>query len=132
MSKNKYILLLLTLICFSCQEDKGRPIIKEDIMAEIFADYYIKQATISQFETKDTEVRFLYYAESLDRFGFNEADFDSSMVWYTKNLDVLSKVYEQTLAILTLKKDSLNTLLQEEVAKAAEKRDQANKQNEAQ
>lgn len=101
----------MILILPACQEDKGRPIIEEDRMAQILADYYIEQATLSQFQVDNTQKRFLYYTALTEKYGCTEAEFDSSVVWYTKNLDVFEKVYEQAEAILEARKDSLTQLL---------------------
>ncbi|MBO7637207.1 MAG: DUF4296 domain-containing protein [Paludibacteraceae bacterium] len=111
MKTLRLLLFLLLPLLSSCHYDKGRPIIPEKDMAQILSEYYLMQSTMSQFELPTNETRFLYYTQLLEKYGYSEADFDSSLLWYTKNRDVFEKVYIQATSILEAKKDSLNALL---------------------
>ena len=92
---------------FSCAIDKGKPVIPEDKMVEILTDYYLTQATVSDYILPKGETKVMYYCGVLDRHGVSEAEFDSAVSWYTKNFDVYETVYERVLANLTAKRDSV-------------------------
>lgn len=107
----KLLLLTLLPLLTNCHYDKGNPIIPQKEMSQILAEYYLMQSTMTQFELPNNERRFFYYSQILDKYGFTEADFDSSVVWYTKNMDIFEQVYKNANSILEAKKDSLNRLL---------------------
>ena len=46
-----------------------------------------------------------------DRYGTTQAVFDSSMVWYTRNTEVLSKIYEKVKKRLKDQQDEVNHLI---------------------
>ena len=120
MKALRLLLFLLLPLLSSCHYDKGRPIIPEKEMAQILSEYYLMQSTLTQFELPANETRFLYYTQIVEKYGYSEADFDSSVFWYTKNRDVFEQVYIQSNAILEAKKDSLNALLATQPQPAAE------------
>lgn len=111
--KPLYIFLLgCFLSLFSCKVDKGKPVIPEDKMADILTDYYLTQATISDFILPREETRIMYYCGVLARHGVTEAEFDSAVSWYTKNFDVYTKVYDQVLANLKVIEDSVKKTIE--------------------
>ncbi len=120
MKALRILLFLLLSLLSSCHYDKGKPIIPEKEMAQILSEYYLMQSTLTQFELPTNETRFLYYTQIVEKYGYSEADFDSSVFWYTKNRDVFEQVYIQANAILEAKKDSLNALLATQPQPAAE------------
>ncbi len=100
-------LFLILFMLFSCAIDKGKPVIPEDKMVEILTDYYLTQASVSDYILPKGETKVMYYCGVLDRHGVSEAEFDSAVSWYTKNFDVYETVYERVLANLTAKRDSV-------------------------
>jgi hypothetical protein len=46
----------------------------------------------------------------MEDYGYTEAEFDSSMVWYSQNMDVLEAVYNRANEKLKHKRDSLERL----------------------
>ncbi len=113
MKHVKYLLLLPLLLgaLTGCHPAKGHPAIKEKEMAVIIADYHQIQSTLSQFPVPETERRTYYYAQILEKYGYTEAEFDSSLAWYTRNMDVMEKVYDEAYMILQARKDSLTQLM---------------------
>lgn len=103
------ILLLLSFLgsAWGCEPDKGEPIIKEDEMVNLLVDYYQIQAVSSLKGMEKDEHAHYYYQKLLSDYGYTEAEFDSSMVWYSRNMDVLEKVYSRANEILYKKRDSL-------------------------
>ncbi len=108
MRYNHNILLFLILFLIPCcHPNVGKPIIPEDKMSNIVADFYLMQSTLSQFDLPSNERRPYYYAQILEKYGYTEAEFDSSLVWYTQHFDVFENVYDNAYKILEQKKDSL-------------------------
>ncbi len=105
-------LFLILFMLFSCAIDKGKPVIPEDKMVEILTDYYLTQATVSDYILPKGETKVMYYCGVLDRHGVSEAEFDSAVSWYTKNFDVYEKVYDKVLSNLTVVKDSVAKSIQ--------------------
>lgn len=105
-----YISLLIVGLA-GCKPDKGKPAIGKEEMASFLAEYYELQATIACFGTLEQEKREDYYHEILNRHHITEAEFDSSFVWYTRNMEELDIVYQLTYDKLSAKKDSLQRML---------------------
>ncbi len=120
MKHLRLLLFPLLLLLNGCHYDKGKPIIPEKEMAQIVAEYFLMQSTMSQFELPKNETRFLYYTQLVNKYGYTEAEFDSSLSWYNKNRDVFELVCKQATAILEAKKDSLNALLATQPQQAAD------------
>jgi hypothetical protein len=101
--------IVLLSLC-ACEPDKGEPIIKEDEMANLLADYYVIQAAVSLYGVEHDEAACFYYQKLMEDYGYTEAEFDSSMVWYSQNMDVLETVYNRANEKLKHKRDSLERL----------------------
>lgn len=98
-SKNNiYILIcffLGTSILFGCQAKKPKYVIPESTMENLLYDYHIAKALGDGLPYNENYKRALYVEDVFLKYGTTEAIFDSSMVWYTRNTEVLSKIYEK-------------------------------------
>lgn len=113
MMRRTQKILLSAIVFFSlcaCEPDKGEPIIKEDEMANLLADYYVIQSAISLYGLEQDEAACFYYQKLMEDYGYTEAEFDSSMVWYSHNMDVLETVFTRANEKLKHKRDSLERL----------------------
>jgi hypothetical protein len=105
--KSLYIILLgLSMALVSCSPDSSRPIIPEDKMADILVDQYLIQSANTQRPVKENEKINFYYAHILEKYQYTEAEFDSSVAWYTSHMDVYDKVYEEVMRRLQAMEDS--------------------------
>lgn len=83
------------LLCWlsSCKPGVPSGVIDEDTMEDILFDYHLAQAaaeaTIDSMEYR----RYNYVQSVFDKHGITEADFDSSMVWYSQHADFLLNIY---------------------------------------
>ena len=60
---------------------------------------------------KDQEAKQIYYAQVLEQHGVTQAQFDSSLVWYTAHPQLFNKIYPKVLAELEAEeKDYLTQL----------------------
>ena len=62
------------------------------------------------------EERKLYYAQVLERHGVTQAEFDSSLVWYTAHPALFDKIYPKVLKDLQAEEDAFVALHAEELA----------------
>lgn len=97
MMKRFRILLLLhflvAIFLVSCKPQVPRKYLQPDEMEDILFDYHIAMGMVSQNDTNDFEKR-LYAASVFKRYGITEAEFDSSLIYYTRHSDRLLTIYE--------------------------------------
>ena len=86
----------LILLLVSCKPTVPRDYLQPDKMADILYDYHLADA-MAQEEEGDNRAydSRLYRLAALKKHGVSEADFDSSMVYYTRHADWLHKIYVQ-------------------------------------
>lgn len=90
------ILLLISLFIVSCKPTVPREIIQPDEMAEILYDYHLADAMATEQESDNRAYDSrLYRLAALKKHGVTEADFDSSMVYYTRHADRLHSIYQK-------------------------------------
>ncbi len=101
--------LFFLLSCiFSCQVKRPSYILSESRMENILYDYHIAKAMGEEVPYSESYKRVLYIESVFEKHGITKADFDTSMVWYTRNPDVLFKVYEQVNVRLRTERDRIN------------------------
>lgn len=107
------IILCGLLSLAACSPDPSRPVIPEDKMADILVDQYLVQSAAVQRPVQKPELVNFYYAHILEKYHYTEAEFDSSVAWYTAHMDVYEGVYEKVMKRLQAMEDScLNALTQ--------------------
>lgn len=94
--KSRYcVILIFTLFCtFSCKVSTPEDIIDESTMEDILYDYHIMHS--AAYQQKDSANIYMHrYADAVfDKYGVTEAEFDSSLVWYSTHTEKLYKIYE--------------------------------------
>ncbi|MCL6748294.1 DUF4296 domain-containing protein [Prevotella sp. TCVGH] len=85
------IFYLLTLI--SCKPSVPKQYIQEDKMEDILYDYHLADA-MYRGNYEDASLMLKYKAAVLKKHGVSEAEFDSSMVYYTRHTRLLQHIYE--------------------------------------
>ena len=106
--KKKHLLplfaLLLVSIIMSCKPSIPSGIISEGDMEDILYDYHIARALANQ-DSKLNKQRM--YDDILRKYDYTQAEFDTSMVYYTRHYRLLDEIYknielrmaEQTVAM---------------------------------
>ena len=61
------------------------------------------------------EVRAIYYAQVMEKHGTTQAEFDSSLVWYTAHPQLFDKIYPRVLNELHAQEDAFLALHEEEL-----------------
>lgn len=96
----------LMMALASCAPDSSRPIIPEDKMADILVEQYLVQSASTQRPVEKPDKINFYYSHILEKYKYTEAEFDSSVVWYTAHMDVYEKVYDKVMQRLQTMEDS--------------------------
>lgn len=85
-------LAILTL-CFSCKPSIPGKYIKASKMEDILYDCHLADALYNQ-EGGDSLTLLAYRASIFKKYGVTEAEFDSSLVYYTRHTKLLHDIYE--------------------------------------
>ena len=86
----------LTLCCliglYVCQ---STAYIQPDKMEDILYDYHIAEAISTDYEIPHDSLTLRAYRHAiLEKYGCTDADFDSSLVYYTRHTERLHRIYE--------------------------------------
>lgn len=111
----KAIIISLTLFLFSCNNEKKTPdyVIPHDDMVNIIIDIHLTDGLLTQnkvrrrLSRKDTSN---YYNAIFRNYDYTRADFDTSVYFYSKNINKYDKIYEEVLNRL----NEMETKLKEE------------------
>ena len=79
----------------SCSVDLPADVIGEGRMEAILHDYHIAQGMAEAEGGNIEEQRYLYVQKVFEKHGITEAQFDSSMVWYSGHASHLEKIYKR-------------------------------------
>ena len=118
MSKIKYVIrisLILIIVIFSACESKDSSkvpngIIPENNMIQIIAKLHIVDATISvkHFNLRKNNKRIAkYYNYVLKKYGYDRAQFNKSVRFYSDNPERFDKMYDKVIEILTKKQGTI-------------------------
>ena len=100
MTKKILPILLLSLVLFSSCRPRG--ILHSWEMRDLLVDLHKTDALIqvSGMANGNYEAKGYYYAQVLAKHGVTQAQFDSSLVWYTAHPQLFDKIYPKVLAQL--------------------------------
>lgn len=77
----------------ACGVERPDTVLGDDVMENVLYDYHIAKALGEQMSRVEDYKRVLYVDYVYQKHGITEAQFDSSMVWFTRHPDVLSEIY---------------------------------------
>ncbi len=80
-------------VLVSCKTDVPDEVIPESTMEKLLYDYHVAQAMAEIRTDSINYYRYLYVRGVFDKYGIDEAAFDSSMVWYSANASLLAEMY---------------------------------------
>lgn len=87
--------LIVALAIASCKPGIPSKYLQPDEMADILYDYHLAEGIASTPGETDSIAMRTYRTSILEHHGVTEADFDSSMVYYTRHSKLLQDVYTQ-------------------------------------
>ena len=95
--KHIWLLALCSLLLLPSCRPKG--ILHSGEMRDLLVDLHKTDAMIQikGLKYNDSEIKDIYYAQVLERHGVTQAQFDSSLVWYTAHPQFFNKIYPKVL-----------------------------------
>lgn len=111
---NKYHILYALVLMFiltGCKVRKPKDVIPESQMENLLYDYHIAKALGENLPYNENYKKALYIEYVFRKYNTTEVLFDSSMVWYTRNADVLSKIYERVSKRLKAEQNEIDNLI---------------------
>ncbi|NMA72595.1 MAG: DUF4296 domain-containing protein [Bacteroidales bacterium] len=107
-----YILVFFILLSFvSCKIEIPKDVLSEKKMEDVLHDYHIAKAMADEIPYDERYKKVIYIESVFKKHHITQADFDSSMVWYTRNLELLARVYEKVNKRLEKEKESIDVLV---------------------
>jgi hypothetical protein len=95
------IFVLLAIFLSSCFQDKApENVISEEDMVEIIIDMHLTDGlfTITKVRKDLAQKDSLnYYNEIFLKYGYTRQDFDTSVYYYSKNINEYDKIYQEVL-----------------------------------
>ena len=114
---------LLILLCITAGFVSCRPrgILHSWEMREVMIDLHKTDALIqlSGLQYGHSEETAIYYAQVLEKHGITQAQFDSSLVWYTAHPKLFDKIYPKVVAQLKEEEEQFLALHETELEEAA-------------
>lgn len=90
-----YIVLFFLLTLFvNCKPGVPLRVISPSDMEEILYDYHIAQAMAEAERDSINFKRYSYVSAVFEKHGISEAEFDSSMIWYSTHATYLQTIYK--------------------------------------
>lgn len=114
MLHNRYTLalcLVMLLALTGCKVSKPKEVLTESQLEELLYDYHIARAMSDNLPYNESYKKRLFMDYVFEKHHTTEAIFDSSMVWYTRHADVLSKVYERVNTRLKAEQNELDDII---------------------
>ncbi|KAA6326914.1 hypothetical protein EZS27_024046 [termite gut metagenome] len=105
------MLAALIVTVGSCKVKHPKKVLSETRMENLLYDYHIAKAMSESFSYNENYKRALYIDYVFQKHGTTEEIFDSSMVWYTRHVDVLSKIYEKVNVRLKAEQEKIDRLI---------------------
>lgn len=111
-NRTQWYSILLLAFCFTaCQVKRPNTVLQDAKMENVLYDYHIAKAMGEEVPYNENYKRLLYIESVFKKHGITQADFDTSMVWYARNPEVLTKVYEKVNLRLKAERDGINHLI---------------------
>ena len=111
-----FCLLSAVAVLFTGCRPKG--ILHSWEMRAVLVDLHKTDAMLqlSGLRYSDDEARRIYYAQVLEKHDITQAQFDSSLVWYTAHPQLFDKIYPKVIAEITKQEAVYVALHEEELA----------------
>lgn len=98
----KTAVVLLAIILVSCDSGNKTPdyVISHDDMVNIIIDIHVADGLLTDNNVRRKLAKkdsLNYYNAILNNYGYTRADFDTSVHFYSKNIDEYDKIYEEVL-----------------------------------
>ncbi len=106
-----YALLLLALSLSACHVKRPDTVLPDAKMEDVLYDFHLAKAVGEELSLNDNSQKMLYMGYVYKKHGITQAEFDSSMVWFSRHPDELVKIYEKVNARLKGKRVEIDRLM---------------------
>lgn len=106
-----YSVLLLAFCLTACQVKRPETVLTDAKMEDVLYDFHIAKAMGEEVPYNESYKRVLYIESVYKKHGITQADFDTSMVWFARHPDALTKIYEKVNTRLKAERDGINHLI---------------------
>lgn len=95
--KSRYTILLFVLVFLTTCSKVPEHILSEKKMQEVITDMHIAEGIIASDYTRynNDSIKKVLYKSVFSKHNITQADYDSSLIWYAKNLDIYLQVYDR-------------------------------------
>ena len=102
MKRNNIYVALCLLIVLLLTGCRPEGVLHSWEMRDVIVDLHKTEALllVAGVPLNGTEAKQMYYAQVLEKHGITQAQFDSSIVWYTAHPQLFDKIYPRVLAKL--------------------------------
>ena len=121
------LLSVLAILSTGC---RPRGILSSREMRSLLVDLHKTDGMlqVNGWQISNDEVRDIYYAQVLEKHGTTQAQFDSSLVWYTAHPQFFNKIYPKVLKELEAEETAFNELYAEELSAVGRQPAEENRQ----
>ena len=114
--KNKFqfhlcFICMFALAVAGCKVKRPSDVIPESEMENLLYDYQLAKSMGDNLPYSENYKKALFIDAVFQKHGTTQAVFDSSMVWYTRNTEILSKIYEKVRKRLKDQQEEINHLI---------------------
>lgn len=98
MKRNWALILVAFLFLVSCTPKVPKRYIQPDELEDILVEYHLAKSLASHDDDANESadvLQLLYMKAVLQKYGYTQADFDSSMVYYYTNAERFEDIYER-------------------------------------
>lgn len=95
----------------SCRVKRPDTVLPDAKMEAVLYDYHIAKAMCEQLPTSEGYKRVLYLQSVFRKHDITEAQFDTSMVWLSRNPEVLRDIYDRVSERLKAEKKQVENLI---------------------
>lgn len=85
--------MLFAFLLASCKPGTPAGVLSQSEMENVLYDYHLAQGVAECGDGDVEQNRYKYVQAVFQKHGITEAEFDSSMVWYSANSELLLKIY---------------------------------------
>lgn len=101
--KSRLVILCILFLGFSACDGRPKGVLNESEMTAVLTEMHKLDGIIAAkgLQYSNTPEKAQYYSFVLKKYDITQVQFDSSLVWYTKNPKKFEEIYDNVLARLT-------------------------------
>lgn len=95
--RSSFVILVLGLVIVACKPELPPGVLVEGVMTDVLYDYHVAQGMAEVVPNQEGETfegrRYEYQEAVFRKYGITKAEFDSSMVYYCSDMDLMVRMY---------------------------------------